>query len=106
MTDEKAMVSMNALNSAFKKQISKRENAPLVTDDAAASHIAAVVSAPAIKATDINSFFDAWDTYYPKIVALLGWADWVIPAPAVKVIKALLAVINNVVIPAMKEIKK
>lgn len=99
--DEKIMVSTNALNAAFKKQMEKREAAPPVSMVAAASHIVSA-AAPAASVAAPAAGFDfctAWRTYYPRIVSLLGWASWVIPGPALTVIKSLLAVINSEVVP-------
>lgn len=103
--DEKARLSKADLNKAFTKQLAKREAAPLVTDEAAAAHIAAVVSASA-SASSLDSFFDAWALYYPKMVSLLGWASWVLPPKAINAIKALLAVINNQIIPLVRDLLK
>ncbi len=106
--DEKLAVSANALNAAFAKQLVKREAAPLVSDNAAASHVATVVkastSAPA--AGSLDTFFAAWDHYYPIAVSLLGWASWVLPPKSINAIKALLAVVNSQLIPWAKEFLK
>lgn len=103
--DEKVMVSTNALNAAFAKQLAKREAAPLVTDEAAGAHVQAVIVASA-GATVLNDFFAAWDKYYPTIVSLLGWASWVLPPKAINIVKALLAVVNNTLIPLVKDLLK
>lgn len=102
--DEKVMLSTNALNSAFQKQVVKRETAPLVSDEAAGSHVNAVIAASATASTSgLDGFFAAWDKYYPTIVSLLGWASWVLPPKAINIIKALLAIINNELIPWAKQ---
>lgn len=102
---EKVMLSKNALNAAFAKQVDKRVNAPIVSDEAANSHVAALI-APAPAAGKFDDFFAAWDLYYPKIVSLLGWASWVLPPKTFNIIKALLALINNEIIPFLKQILK
>lgn len=96
--DEKIAVSVNSLNAALQAQVAKRTNAPLVTDEAAAAHVAAVV-APVAAAGPLDEFCGAWRTYYPKIVSLLGWASWVLPPQAINIIKGLLAVVNNEIVP-------
>lgn len=110
MADEKLMVSTNALNAALAKQLAKREAAPLVSDDAAASHVAALaqpVAKPATAAAGgLASFVAMWKAYYPKIVSLLGWASWVMPAQSLNAIKALLAVVNNQIIPIIEQYEK
>lgn len=98
--DEKLAVSTNALNDAFKKQLAKRDAAPLVTDEAAAAHVQTVVAAAP---GPLDSFFAAWDHYYPIAVSLLGWASWVLPPKSINAIKALLAVVNNQLIPWAKQ---
>lgn len=103
--DEKVMLGVNALNAALQKQIAKREAAPLVSDEAAASHIQAVVMASATASSGpLDNFFVLWDKYYPTIVSLLGWASWVLPPKAINIVKALLAVVNNNLIPLVKQI--
>lgn len=98
--DEKLAVSRNVLNQALKNQVAKRIDAPPPSDAAVESHLANLV-APAD--TTINDFFDAWDTYYPKMVSLLGWASWVFPKPTLTAIKGVLAVINNQIIPIARQ---
>lgn len=103
MADEKRAVSTNALNAAFAKQMKKREAAPLVSDEAAATYVQTVVTSPA---NQLDTFFAAWDHYYPIAVSLLGWASWVLPPKSINAIKALLAVVNNQLIPWAKEFLK
>lgn len=122
--DEKVMVSTNALNKMrdkFKdvnlgaklaKQVVKREAAPEVTEAKAEEHLAkielAAASIPAATLSDATNqhFFDLWDKYYPIMVNLLGWASWILPGDKLKMIKSLLAIVNNEVIPLLKKILK
>lgn len=102
--DEKIRLSRNDLNRAYQKQLDKRTAAPAPTAEKAATYIGAVTAAapPPV----LNDFFAAWERYYPHIVSLLGWASWFLPGTIINPIKALLAVVNNVVIPALKDIFK
>lgn len=102
--DEKVALSLNKLNQKLKEQIAKRADAPPPTPDVVAAH-GAVVAAPAAAVAGAD-FFTAWDTYYPKIVSLLGWASWVFPAPTITAIKGLLAVVNNQIIPILRNLVK
>lgn len=101
--DEKAMVSVNALNRALEKQIVKRTDAPAPTPEAAAKNLAVVT---ATESGQFAEFFEAWDAYYPRIVSLLGWASWFMPGKSVTIIKSLLAVVNNNIIPILRELAK
>lgn len=103
MTDEKTRLSRNDLNRAFEKQLAKREAAGSPTQEKASAHLAVVTTAAP---GQFDSFFAAWDRYYPSIVSLLGWASWFLPGKTVNTIKALLAVVNNNIIPIIKEMLK
>lgn len=96
--DEKAMVSTNTLNAAYQAQLTKRASAPALTHETAGAHLAAVATPVAVGGIE-ESFCAAWGLYYPKVVSLLGWASWVIPGPTLTRIKALLAVVNNQIVP-------
>lgn len=119
MSDEKIMVATNALNKLreinlgekFKKQIEKRDGAPIPSDDQLEQHLSKVVApnstTPAAVANSVaqggaEAFFDLWDEYYPRVVSLLGWASWVIPGKQLTIIKSLLAVVNSL----MPELRK
>lgn len=106
MADEKVRLSRNDLNRAYQRQLDKRTAAPAPTAEKAATYIGAVTTAAAAPPPVLNDFFAAWDKYYPHIVSLLGWASWFLPGSIINPIKALLAVVNNVVIPALKDIFK
>lgn len=109
MADEKLMVSTNVLNAALAKQITKRESAPPPSPEAMQNHIAvasAPVASPAPSGDGLTSFVAMWKAYYPRIVSLLGWASWVMPAPALTVIKSLLAVVNNQIIPILEKFEQ
>lgn len=109
--DEKVALSLQTLGAKLQKQIDKRVDAPIPSDAALTNHLA-VVTAPvtvptvATPAQAGDDFFTLWDQYYPRIVSLLGWASWVLPGPALAVIKSLLAVINNDVMPILKQLMK
>lgn len=106
--DEKQMVSTNALNEALKKQIDKRSVAPTPSNDAAVAHIVAAVTPVAVPAAGngLASFVAMWKAYYPKMVSILGWASWVVPGKALTIIKSLLAVVNNQIIPIIEAYEK
>jgi hypothetical protein len=119
--DEKRMVSLNELNLGAKlaAQVAKRADAPAPTQEKQREHLE-VVAAPTT-AGEINTlatapphalssdvFFDKWAEYYPKIVALLGFIPaWMLPAgtgAVLLMIKSLLAVANNDVLPIVQAI--
>ena len=81
--NEKEMVSINALNKAFERQLVKREMAPEVSGAVAYEMSEKVAAAPAMAAGNFDTFFAAWDKYYPTIVSLLGWASWFFPPKAI-----------------------
>lgn len=98
--DEKVAV---ALNAAFKKQLAKRDAAPAVSGVTALGHVDAV---SAVSPDVMDGFFANWDKYYPTIVSLLGYASWFFPPKVINILKALLAVINNQLIPIVKDAMK
>lgn len=121
--DEKRMVGLNELNNVnlgakLANQVAKRIDAPPPTRAKVEDHIEVVVAPVRVDASSItapdatpdnNVFFDAWDTYYPKIVGWLGWSTavpkWMLPggmSAALLMIKSLLAVANNDIIPIVK----
>ena len=107
--DEKLAVSRNDLTRALTKQINKRTAAPAPTPEKATANLAAVTAASAKAANegfDADDFFVMWDKYYPTVVSLLGYASWFIPGPAVNIIKSLLAVVNNNILPILREALK
>lgn len=110
--NEKTMLGLN-LNAKLKKQIAKRIDAPLPSDAALDSHIAALVAAPVAKAeitaqatvapdTGNDWFFEQWDRYYPLLSRALGWISWTVPGGALQVIKSMLAVVNNDLFPLVR----
>ena len=120
--DEKQMVSTNALNkmrdkfrdvnlgAKLAKQVEKRSAAPEVTQAKAEQHLAkieaAAIAPASLDAATNQHFFDLWDKYYPTIVNILGWVSMFIPTEKMKMIKSLLAIVNNDVIPLLKKILK
>lgn len=104
--DEKLMLSTGTLNKAFEKQLGKRLDAPDPTPEKAGTYLAAMTTKSAAAAADLGGFFDAWAKYYPTIVSALGWLDFIVPGKVLKIIKALLAVVNDPIIPILKEYLK
>lgn len=100
---EKAMVSRNELNRALGRQITKRIAAGTPSPEMAAAHLSVVNSAPL---SGLSDFFVLWEKYYPTLVSLLGYASWVIPGKVVNVLKALLAIVNNYLIPMARDLLK
>lgn len=103
MADEKVAVSLNRLNTALAKQIDKRETAGTPSPAAAQVHLNNVTTAAESRYDD---FFDAWDKYYPTIISMLGYVSWLMPGKTITTIKSLLAVVNNQILPILRDMAK
>lgn len=99
--DEKAALSLNKLNEAFKKQVEKRIQAGPPTMEKAAGYMSNLSSLDLDRDNDgfdMNDFVAAWKKYYPIMTQILGWVDFILPTKfgiPLKVIKGLLAAVNS-----------
>lgn len=105
--DEKVMVSLNKLNEAYRKQLNKRIEAGTPGAERAATYMTTLLTT-SDDGYGTDDFAADWRKYYPKLVQILGWADFIIPDKfgiAVKALKALLAVVDAQIIPDLEEKK-
>lgn len=106
MADEKVMLGrneLNRINQQFRKQLDKRLDAGAPAPATARVHLDKINKAAVDDGWGMDDLISYWDAYYPTIVSLLGWASWVIPGPTVNIIKALLATVNNSIIPILRK---